>query len=319
MAVDADGDRFPRCAGPAAGGQSETARPVRCARGRRSLRSRARVRDARPAARPAHGGAPRPRRARVAAHALFAVSTFAAQRTRSRRPSGRRTGMAVRHSATRSPGWPAALPRAREHAARDLRAFPRRASSSDARTAACTSWDLSGVTRSVFGPLTGPIRGRSPSAVAGHAVLSGSRRENSAGKRGCSPRRSCRPVVPGLARPVAGPGFEPTSSGSTSAADSPPVVHHADGCGAFDPDGNASRVGAAAGRHDSGRARAGDPDGDGFAEVLTQSKESGVAFWDQSGRPSPGWPKRNEHRAFRTDSPPLAVDVTGACRPMWSP
>jgi M6 family metalloprotease-like protein len=56
---------------------------------------------------------------------------------------------------------------------------------------------------------------------------------------------------------------------------------------------------------------AGDPDGDGYAEVLTQSTRSALAFWNQSGAPSPGWPKRAAREGLRTDSPPLVVDVDG--------
>jgi M6 family metalloprotease-like protein len=56
---------------------------------------------------------------------------------------------------------------------------------------------------------------------------------------------------------------------------------------------------------------AGDPDGDGYAEVLTQSIGSSLAFWNQSGHPSPGWPKRATREGFRTGSPPLVVDVEG--------
>lgn len=59
---------------------------------------------------------------------------------------------------------------------------------------------------------------------------------------------------------------------------------------------------------------AGDPDGDGYAEVLTQSTKSWLSFWNQSGHPSPGWPKRTTREDFRTDSPPLVVDVEGDAR-----
>ncbi|MGH7729740.1 MAG: immune inhibitor A domain-containing protein, partial [Candidatus Eiseniibacteriota bacterium] len=56
---------------------------------------------------------------------------------------------------------------------------------------------------------------------------------------------------------------------------------------------------------------AGDPDGDGYAEVLVQSVRSAVAFINQSGTPSPGWPRRPTGEGFRTDSPALALDVDG--------
>ena len=54
---------------------------------------------------------------------------------------------------------------------------------------------------------------------------------------------------------------------------------------------------------------AGDPDGDGLPEVLTQTIHSGLAFVNRTGYPSPGWPKRGTLEDLRTDSPPLALDV----------
>jgi len=56
---------------------------------------------------------------------------------------------------------------------------------------------------------------------------------------------------------------------------------------------------------------AGDPDGDGFAEVLTQTIHSKVAFINRSGYPSPGWPRQSTDENFRTQSPALALDVDG--------
>jgi M6 family metalloprotease-like protein len=56
---------------------------------------------------------------------------------------------------------------------------------------------------------------------------------------------------------------------------------------------------------------AGDPDGDGLPEVLTQTIHSRLAFWNLTGHPSPGWPRRGTDEDFRTQSPPLAADVDG--------
>ena len=72
---------------------------------------------------------------------------------------------------------------------------------------------------------------------------------------------------------------------------------------------------------------AGDPDGDGFPEVLTQTPDSKVAFINLSGYPSPGWPKAGSGegvlhenaditapkppQSFPTSSPPLALDLDG--------
>jgi M6 family metalloprotease-like protein len=75
---------------------------------------------------------------------------------------------------------------------------------------------------------------------------------------------------------------------------------------------------------------AGDPDGDGFPEVLTQTLDSKVAFVNSSGYPSPGWPKAGSTEGvlqenpelnapgkaerFPTQSPPLALDLDGDTR-----
>jgi M6 family metalloprotease-like protein len=56
---------------------------------------------------------------------------------------------------------------------------------------------------------------------------------------------------------------------------------------------------------------AGDPDGDGFPEVLTQSEASWVGFVNRTGDFSPGWPKRGTREPFATGSPSLALDVDG--------
>ncbi len=72
---------------------------------------------------------------------------------------------------------------------------------------------------------------------------------------------------------------------------------------------------------------AGDPDGDGYPEVLTQNRLAQVAFVNASGYPSPGWPRAlstegilaekpeltfpDTARSFPTSSAPLAVDPVG--------
>jgi M6 family metalloprotease-like protein len=60
---------------------------------------------------------------------------------------------------------------------------------------------------------------------------------------------------------------------------------------------------------------AGDPDGDGFPEVVVQSRHSRLAFLNRTGRPSPGWPRAGTSEDFSTNSPPLAVDLNGDSRP----
>jgi M6 family metalloprotease-like protein len=90
------------------------------------------------------------------------------------------------------------------------------------------------------------------------------------------------------------------------------VVHHADHLWAYCPSGAAlPGWGRSLGDTLVAGLGAGDPDGDGYAEVLTQSVTSHLAFWNQSGYPSPGWPRAATREGFRTDSPPLALDVDG--------
>ncbi len=60
---------------------------------------------------------------------------------------------------------------------------------------------------------------------------------------------------------------------------------------------------------------AGDPDGDGFPEVIVQSRHSRLAYLNRTGRPSPGWPRASTVEGFRTYTPPLALDLTADGRP----
>jgi hypothetical protein len=60
---------------------------------------------------------------------------------------------------------------------------------------------------------------------------------------------------------------------------------------------------------------AGDADGDGFPEVLVQTKHGRIAYLNASGHPSPGWPRDGSPEHFITNTPPLAVDLTGDGRP----
>jgi hypothetical protein len=90
------------------------------------------------------------------------------------------------------------------------------------------------------------------------------------------------------------------------------IVHDADRLWAFCPAGAAlPGWGRSLGDTLVAGLGAGDPDGDGYAEVLTQSVSSHVTFWNQSGYPSPGWPRAATREGFHTDSPPLALDVDG--------
>ena len=107
-------------------------------------------------------------------------------------------------------------------------------------------------------------------------------------------------------------GGAPASGSKTCSVGKTVVAHVADKLWAFCADGQAlPGWGTSAGDTIVTGLAAGDPDGDGYAEVLTQSRHSGIAFWNQSGRPSPGWPKRSTREPFATDSPPLCLDVDG--------
>src|SRR6185369_5575099 len=68
------------------------------------------------------------------------------------------------------------------------------------------------------------------------------------------------------------------------------VVHHADRLWAFCVESGEPLPGWGRDVGDTLVAGlgAGDPDGDGFPEVLTQSKNSEIAFWNVTGYPSPG-------------------------------
>jgi hypothetical protein len=56
---------------------------------------------------------------------------------------------------------------------------------------------------------------------------------------------------------------------------------------------------------------AGDVDGDGFPELITQTTRSGVMYLNRGGRPSPGWPKRSTMEFLPSGAAPIAADVRG--------
>ncbi len=91
------------------------------------------------------------------------------------------------------------------------------------------------------------------------------------------------------------------------------VAHHADRLWAYCATGQplAGGWGHSFGDTIVAGLGAGDPDGDGFPEVLVQTIRSEVAFVNRDGYPSPGWPRRSTTESLRTESPALALDVDG--------
>jgi len=90
------------------------------------------------------------------------------------------------------------------------------------------------------------------------------------------------------------------------------IVHHADRLWAYCPKGEAlAGWGRSYGDTLVAGLGAGDPDGDGFPEVLIQTRSSQVAFLGRDGYPAPGWPRAGTHEELRTASPALAFDVDG--------
>lgn len=60
---------------------------------------------------------------------------------------------------------------------------------------------------------------------------------------------------------------------------------------------------------------AGDPDGDGFPEVVALTRDSRLVYLNRTGRPSPGWPRAASADEFASGIAPLVVDVTQDGRP----
>ncbi|MCC6651040.1 MAG: VCBS repeat-containing protein, partial [Candidatus Eisenbacteria bacterium] len=106
-------------------------------------------------------------------------------------------------------------------------------------------------------------------------------------------------------------GGEGANADATCPSDGPSLVaHHADRLWAFCPSGSPlSGWGNAFGDTIVAGLGAGDPDGDGFPEVLVQTIHSKVAFVNRNGSPSPGWPRLSTTEALPTSSPALALDV----------
>ena len=90
------------------------------------------------------------------------------------------------------------------------------------------------------------------------------------------------------------------------------VAHWANRLNAYCPSGDPlAGWGAALGDTLVAGLGVGDVDGDGYAEVLAQSFTSGVAYWNATGAPSPGWPRRATREQLRSRASVLAADVDG--------
>jgi M6 family metalloprotease-like protein len=135
-------------------------------------------------------------------------------------------------------------------------------------------------------------------------------------------------TVSGWPLTVGSVGFKPdflfmqpggTGGNSDPACSGAPAlfVHHADRVWAYCPANAQPLVGWGAPLGDTLVAglAAGDPDGDGFPEVIAQTLHSGLVFLNRSGRPSPGWPRAASRDEFRAESSPIAVDLTDDGRP----
>ena len=256
--------------------------------------------------------------------AYFAVSTYAAGPDTS--TAGGRVWL-LDHRGQVVPGWPAALPSVVTTPPVFGGLFPNAAVFVGCADGRVYRLSLDG---QVLGASSPPLSGGVSGRLAIRIPAGGSVAEAWIAAGGVDGDVLIFYSGPGINGPqlirLAGPGFEPDFlwidfDGRGQPAASEPacvggeaslVVHHADRLWALCTDGKLlPGWGRATGDTIVAGLGAGDPDGDGYAEVLTQSLTSGVAFWNQSGYPSPGWPRRATREEFRTDSPPLAVDVDG--------
>jgi hypothetical protein len=236
------------------------------------------------------------------------------------------------------PGWPALLPSPVTTPPVILGLYPNSVVFVGCADGFVYALDLDGRTLEVAGPVSGGVRGRL--AVSGTVPGAGllDARVAAGGADGDvavldftigpGPRaRAAGPALPPLWTRRVGPaGFDPDFlwldfDGSTLAAGRPPtcagggpalVVHHADRLWAFCGQGVAiPGWGRSAGDTLMDGLAAGDLDGDGFPEVVTQTLHSKLAFWNVTGAPSPGWPRAGTPEGLETRSTPLVLDLDG--------
>ncbi|HYM80615.1 MAG TPA: hypothetical protein VEY91_04280 [Candidatus Limnocylindria bacterium] len=234
----------------------------------------------------------------------------------------------VDHTGQPLPGWPAVLPSIATTPPVIAGSYPSASVFVGCADGRVYQLGLDGVVRAASEPpLGGGIQGRLAvdlyDGVGGRvAAASGAGEVAVFGQTALGP---LRPLGTGWPKQVGGPGFTPDFlwldfDGNGRPAGAAPVcggertviVRGVDRLWAFCASGAAlPGWGRALGDTLVPSLAAGDPDGDGYVEVLTQSTTSALTFWNESGYPSPGWPKRATREGFRTESPPLVVDVDG--------
>ena len=131
-------------------------------------------------------------------------------------------------------------------------------------------------------------------------------------------------TVPGWPKRIGAPGFSPdflwlrlggegANAEGNCGAGPTLVVHSLDRLWAFCPNGEALSGGWGRSFGDTlvSGLGAGDPNGDGFPEVLVQTRHSQVAFIGRDGYPASGWPRGSTDEKLVTEAPALAFDVDG--------
>ena len=271
----------------------------------------------------------------------FAVSTY---------PAGPDTGFAggriwlVDTLGEARPGWPALLPSPVTTPPMILGQYPNAVIFAGCKDGLVYALDLDGRIVGSAGPLQGGVSGRL--AVSGSvpgagqldarvaagggagdvAVLDFTNAAGPGLRTTVSAPGSQPPKPPLWTRRVGGAGFDPDFlwidfDGATPAAGRPAtcagggpalVVHHADRLWAFCGQGEGiAGWGRSAGDTLADGLAAGDLDGDGFPEVVTQTRHSRLAYWNVTGAPSPGWPRAGSTEGLKTRSTPLVLDLDG--------
>lgn len=256
---------------------------------------------------------------------LFAVTTYADGPDTS--SAGGRVWL-LDHNGIVQPGWPAPLPSVVTTPPVIVGAWPNAEVYVGCADGKVYGLGLDGVEHIIGLPLGAPVSGRlavlqTASPVGGHVpamVAAGAENGMTVVFSTDIAIPASPPFTSGWPRQIGGAGFEPdflwldfggaAGSGDCFEGGRTLVIRHADRMWATCTDGQPlPGWGRDLGDTLVSGLGAGDPDGDGFPEVLTQSMDSRVAFWNLDGYPSPGWPRQGSRERFRSGSPPLAVDL----------